>query len=202
MDASRSMLAEFKSPYNFWAEAIATACHATNRLYLHKHLNKTPYEILTGNKPSIHYFRVFGCKCYILKKGNRLSKFEPRAFEGIFVGYGTDSHTYRVYNKTTGLVSETCNVKFDEHDGSQVGQVDLGDVGDELPPQAIRRMGVGFYLPVEEDLVDEGEGQSSTQVMPSPTQDPHNDDHDQVDLLHQEDEVQESASPESSVINT
>jgi transposase InsO family protein len=71
MDAARTMLAEFKSPYNFWAEAISTACHATNRLYLRKGLDKTPYEILTGNKPSIHYFRVFGCKCYILKKGNR-----------------------------------------------------------------------------------------------------------------------------------
>ena len=101
-----------------------------------------------------------------------MSKFEPRAFEGIFVGYGTDSRTYRDYNNATRLDSETCNVKFDEHDGSKVGQVDLGDVGDEMPPQAIRRMGVGFYLPVEEDLVDEGEGQSSTQVMPSPTQDP------------------------------
>lgn len=32
MDAARTMLAEFKSPYNFWAEAINTACHATNRL--------------------------------------------------------------------------------------------------------------------------------------------------------------------------
>ena len=156
MDAARTMLAEFKSPYNFWAEAISTACHATNRIYLRKGLNKTPYEILTGNKPSIHYFRVFGCKCYILKKGNRLSKFEPRAIEGIFVGYGLDSRTYRVYNKTTGQVTESCNVKFDEHNGSQVGQVDLGDVGDEMPPQAIRRMGVGFFCPVEEPLVVEG----------------------------------------------
>jgi hypothetical protein len=62
MDMARTMLAKFKSPYNFWAEAINIACHATNRLYLHKGLNKTPYEILTGNKPNIKYFRVFGCK--------------------------------------------------------------------------------------------------------------------------------------------
>jgi transposase InsO family protein len=56
MDMARTMLAEFKSPYNFWAEAINTACHATNRLYLRKGLKKTPYEILTGNKPNIKYF--------------------------------------------------------------------------------------------------------------------------------------------------
>jgi hypothetical protein len=86
MDAARTMLAEFKSPYNFWAEAISTACHATNRLYLCKNLNKTPYEILMGQKPNIKYFRVFRCKCFYLKKGVRLSKFDSKALEGIFVG--------------------------------------------------------------------------------------------------------------------
>ena len=86
MDAARTMLAEFKSPYNFWAEAINTACHATNCLYLHKGLEKTPYEILNGHKPNVGYFKVFGCKWYILKKGTRLSKFESKADVGIFVG--------------------------------------------------------------------------------------------------------------------
>jgi hypothetical protein len=149
MDAAITMLAEFKSPYNLWAEAINTACHATNRLYLHKGLNKTPYEILTGNKPNVKYFKVFSCKCFMLKKGSLLSKFEPSTIDGVFVGYASDSHTYRVLNKTSGVVEETCNVRFEENDGSQVGQVDLGDIGDEMPPQAIRRMGVGFFCPIE-----------------------------------------------------
>ncbi|KAK1612328.1 hypothetical protein QYE76_036001, partial [Lolium multiflorum] len=61
MDMARSMMAEYKSRYNFGAEAISTACHSSNRLYLRKGLNKTPYEILTGNKPNISYFKVFGC---------------------------------------------------------------------------------------------------------------------------------------------
>ncbi len=111
IDAARTMMAEFKSPYNFWAEAINTACHASNRLYLRKGLNKTPYEILTGNKPNLKYFRVFGCKCFILKKGARLAKFDSRAHEGIFVGYATNSHAYRVLNKSTGLTEETCNMR-------------------------------------------------------------------------------------------
>ena len=70
-----------------------------------------------------------------------------------------------------------------------------------MPPQAIRRMGVGFYLPVEEHLLAEGEGQSSTQVEPSPTQDPHDDDQDQDDHPQQEEQVQESSSPESPGAN-
>src|SRR4051812_30873909 len=152
------MMAEFKSPYNFWAEAINTACHATNRLYLRKIFNKTPYEIITGKKPNIKYFRVFGCKSFILKKGDRLSKFESKTNEGIFVGYASNSHTYRDYNKSSGLVEESSNVEFDEHNGSQADKSDLNNVGDEIPPQDIRRMGVGRILPVEEPLVVEGEG--------------------------------------------
>ena len=61
---------KFKSRYNFWAEAISTACNATNCLYLRKSLDKTPYEILSGHKPNVSYFKVFGCKCYILIKGS------------------------------------------------------------------------------------------------------------------------------------
>ena len=164
MDAARTMLAEFKSPYNFWAEAISTACHATNCLYLRKGLDKTPYEILTGKTPNLIYLRVFGCRCLILKKCNRLSKFESKTEVGIFVGYVSDSHTYRVYNKSSGAIVEFANVKFDEDNGSQVGQFGVCDVGDEMPPQAIGRMGVGFFRPVEEPLAVKGEGQCSTQV--------------------------------------
>src|SRR3954471_11272046 len=152
LDMARTMLAEFKSPYNFWAEAISTACHSSNRLYLQKILDKTPYEILTGNKPNISYFRVFGCKCFFLIKGVRLYKFESKALEGIFVGYGAESHTYRVYNKLTGIVLESCSVEFDENNGSFVGKVDVCDADVEIPQDAIRRMGVGFSAPLRNPL--------------------------------------------------
>jgi transposase InsO family protein len=36
IEAARTMIMEYKSPYNFWTEAISTACHATNRLYFRK----------------------------------------------------------------------------------------------------------------------------------------------------------------------
>jgi transposase InsO family protein len=62
----RTMLDEYKTSDRFWAEAINTTCHATNRLCLHKLLKKTSYELLTGNKPNVSYFWVFRSKCYIL----------------------------------------------------------------------------------------------------------------------------------------
>jgi hypothetical protein len=59
IEMAKTMLDEYKTPRHFWAEAVETACHATNRLYLHKLLGKMAYELLTGNKPQVGYFRVF-----------------------------------------------------------------------------------------------------------------------------------------------
>src|SRR3954463_11066039 len=49
IEMAGTMLDEYKTPKKFWAEAVETACHATNRLYLHKLPGKTAYELLTGN---------------------------------------------------------------------------------------------------------------------------------------------------------
>jgi transposase InsO family protein len=48
IDMARTMLGEFKMPEWFWSEDVNTACHAINRLYLHRLLKKTSYELLTG----------------------------------------------------------------------------------------------------------------------------------------------------------
>jgi transposase InsO family protein len=65
IESARTMLDEYKASDRFWAEAINTTCHIINRLYLHLLLKKTPYELLTSNKPNISYFRAFGSKCYV-----------------------------------------------------------------------------------------------------------------------------------------
>ena len=62
IDSARTMLDEYKVSDQFWAKAVNTACHAINRLYLHKILKKTSYELLTGNKPNVSHFRSFGSK--------------------------------------------------------------------------------------------------------------------------------------------
>ena len=127
-----------------------------------------PYEILTGHKPNVSYFKVFGCKCYILIKGTRLSKFESKAQEGIFVGYAAESHAYRIFNKTTSRVVETCDVEFLEDNGSREEQSVSSAAGDGIPSEAIGRMGIGFFQPIEGHLVADLEGPSSTHVEPSP----------------------------------
>jgi transposase InsO family protein len=96
IDMTGSMLSEYNVSQSFWAEAINTACYCSNRLYYHPLKEKISYELLNGRKPNIAYFRVFGYKCYILKKGTRLSKFEKKCDEGFLLGYSTTSKAYRV----------------------------------------------------------------------------------------------------------
>jgi hypothetical protein len=66
LDMARTMLDEYKTSDRFWAEAVNTACYAINRLYLHRILKKTSYELLTGKKPNVstgyYAFRMHVCK--------------------------------------------------------------------------------------------------------------------------------------------
>ena len=115
---ARTMLDEYKTPDIFWCDAVNIACHAINRLNLHKKLKKTSYELLTGNKPKVSYFRVFGCKCFILNKKPKTSKFAPKVDEGFLLGYGSNEHAYHVFNKIFGRVEIAVDVTFDESNGS------------------------------------------------------------------------------------
>jgi transposase InsO family protein len=131
LDMARTMLDEYKTPDQFWAEAINTACYSINRLYPHRILKKTSYELLTGKKANVSYFRVFGSKCFILIKRGRKSKFTPKAIEGFLLGYDSNTRAYRVFNKSTALVEVSCDIVSDETNGSQVEQVDLDELDDE-----------------------------------------------------------------------
>jgi hypothetical protein len=147
LNMARTMLDEYKTPDRFWAEAINTACYSINRLYLHQILKKTSYELLTGKKPNVSYFRIFGNKCFILIKRGRKSKFAPKAVEGILLGFDSNTRAYRVFNKSARLVEVFCDIVFDETNGSQVEQVDLDELDDEEAPcVTLRNMSIGMCV--------------------------------------------------------
>jgi hypothetical protein len=108
------MLDEHRTPRRFWAEALNTACYVSNRIYLRVHKKKTWYELMHGRTPKVSHFHVFGCKCFILKKGKKLNKFEARSVDVIFFGYASHSRAYRVLNLETNHIVDTCEVTFEE----------------------------------------------------------------------------------------
>ena len=177
---ARAMLDDYGTSEDFWAEAINTACHASNRVYLHRLLGKTPYELLIGRKPNISYFRVFGCKCFIYKK-KRLGKFEKRCDVGFFVGYASNSKAYRVFNQTTGMIEETCDVEFDETNGSQGEMFSHDDVDDEPLRDAMKNMTIGDVKP-EEVHEDNDQGGENSPSRPSTSMSPHVDENEEREI--------------------
>ena len=116
IEAGKTMINEAKLPQYFWAEAVNTACFTQNRSLINKAYNKTPYELWRGRTPNIAFFKIFGCKCYILYNGKEhRSKFAPKADEGIFVGYAKHSKAFRVFNRNSLKIVESVHVTFDEH---------------------------------------------------------------------------------------
>nr|GEZ82145.1 hypothetical protein [Tanacetum cinerariifolium] len=123
------------------AEAITTACFTQNRSIIHKRFDKTPYDLMNKKKPNINFFRVFGCRGYLLNDyedvGKLKAKGDIRVFVGyskesfsfnsedvgklkakgdigVFVGYSKESSAFRIYNKRTRKIHESVNVNFDE----------------------------------------------------------------------------------------
>jgi hypothetical protein len=112
LDMARTMLEEYKTSDQFWAEVINTACYSINRLYFHRIIKKTSYELLTSKKPNVSYFKFFGSKWFILVKRGRNSKFAPKVVEGFLLGYDSNTRAYRVFNKSTGLVEVSRDIVF------------------------------------------------------------------------------------------
>ncbi|GKC64378.1 retrovirus-related pol polyprotein from transposon TNT 1-94, partial [Tanacetum coccineum] len=114
VEAARTMLSAAKVPLFFWAEAIATACFTQNRSLVIPRHEKTPYHIINARKPSVKFFHIFGSLCYIVRDGENLDKMKEKGDACIFVGYSTQSKSYRVFNKRTRIIVETIHVNFDE----------------------------------------------------------------------------------------
>ncbi|KAJ9544376.1 hypothetical protein OSB04_024083 [Centaurea solstitialis] len=111
VEAARTMLTFSKLLLHFWAEAVASCLFHPKLI---SYYQKTPYELVYNRPPSIKFFRVFGCECYVKNDKDNLDKFSPKGDEGVFIGYAKDSPSYRVYNKKTRCVVESTNVDFEE----------------------------------------------------------------------------------------
>ena len=85
--------------------------------------------MLQGKKPNVEHFRAFGCRYFILNNGkDHLEKFDSKADEGIFLGYDSNSTSYRIFNKRTLIVEISVHVTFDESNLSKVENIRASDV--------------------------------------------------------------------------
>nr|GEZ63842.1 hypothetical protein [Tanacetum cinerariifolium] len=114
VEATRTMLTFANLLLFLWAKAIATPFFTQNRLIIQQRFDKTPYELMNKRKPNIKFFRVFGCRFYLLNDYEEVGKLKAKGDIRVFVGYSKESDAFRIYNKQTRKIHESVNVNFDE----------------------------------------------------------------------------------------
>nr|KYP71451.1 Retrovirus-related Pol polyprotein from transposon TNT 1-94 [Cajanus cajan] len=96
---------------SLWGEALKTTDYILNRVTI-KAVNKTPYELWTGKRPSIKHLHIWGCSAEARPYRPHGSKLESRIVSCYFVGYPEHSWGYKFYNPTTKSFFETGNARF------------------------------------------------------------------------------------------
>jgi hypothetical protein len=132
------------------------------------HTNSSPVK-----SPMFHVLESLVANVLFLLKEVENLNLLPKVVEGFLLGYDSNTRAYRLFNKSTGLVEVSCDIVFDETNGSQVEQVDLDELDDEEAPCiALRNMSIEDVCTKESEEPTQAQDHlsSSNQASP-PTQD-------------------------------
>ena len=105
LETTRCLLFDSGLPKMMWGAAILHAARIKN-LVVRRGEEKCPAELMRGIKPKLPISKLsfFGCTDFMRKRDGEVSKLEPRALEGKFVGYTERENGYLVYIPNTRKV--------------------------------------------------------------------------------------------------
>jgi hypothetical protein len=95
-------------------EVVATAVFILNQSPTQSVDGKMPYEVWHGAKPTIHFFRTFGCVAHVKQGSKKLGKLDDRSTPMVFIGYKPGSRAWRFYNPVTKRVHVSHDAIFEE----------------------------------------------------------------------------------------
>nr|GEY97623.1 retrovirus-related Pol polyprotein from transposon TNT 1-94 [Tanacetum cinerariifolium] len=110
IEAARTMLTYAQAPLFLWVEAVATACFTHNRSIIRLRHRKTPENV---------------------------SKLQPKADIGIFIGYAPTKKAFRIYYRRAKRIVETIHVDFDELTAMASEQSSSGPALQDMTPGTI-----------------------------------------------------------------
>ena len=108
-NCTRALMFESNIPSSLWPFAIKYATFLRNRTY-NERIGCTPLEKATGKKPDVSKIKLFGSKCYVYDQFS--SKLEPKALEGVFLGYDEKSPSMLILDPNTHEIRKSVNVKL------------------------------------------------------------------------------------------
>jgi transposase InsO family protein len=108
-----AMLRRSQLEPKYWLESAMNAIHTLNRCATTGvPKGSTPYELWTGHKPSVAYFRCFGSKCFARVDDKQRKVLNNKTIPCIMLGY--EGGGYRLLNKATNKIIIRRHVIFDE----------------------------------------------------------------------------------------
>lgn len=90
---ARAMLDDYSTSEDFWAEAINTACHATNRVYLHRLLGRHLMSSSLGGNPTSPTFGSSVTSASSTKRKGSVNSKNVVILVSLWVMHQTQRHT-------------------------------------------------------------------------------------------------------------
>jgi len=131
MERVRAALLDAGTEEELWAEALASVVHVLNRSPK-AGLDVTPLEVLTGRRPYVSGFRVWGSRAWALKPKKQQGKLEPRTDVGRFVGDTGGGKAYRILEDGTNKFCERRDVLMEEKPAKADSSGDGSSAGPQL----------------------------------------------------------------------
>ena len=89
--------------------ALEIACFVLNNIPS-KLVSKTSYEIWSGHRPNLSYFRIWGCPTYV--KRLQTDKLNPRSDKCNFIAYPKETRRYYFYLPAEQMVFVSSKTHF------------------------------------------------------------------------------------------
>ena len=105
-----------KLPQRAWAECTNTATYLLNMLPCSSNENSmSPNQAYDGIIPDVSKLRAFGCTAFVHIPNSLRNPLDPKATQGILVGYSDNGSAYRIMTDIkTGKIVTTKHVTFAE----------------------------------------------------------------------------------------
>ena len=110
MNLVRAMINARKLPKRFWLLAAQYAVYIMNRTPK-AGKDQARHQILFGAIPSYKNLLEFGTPVMFHNHDPGIKKMQDRAFEGMFVGFWEEDHTYKIFDNATSQLISTRTIK-------------------------------------------------------------------------------------------
>ena len=195
LEMARCLLIDSRLHKMMWGAAILHATRIRN-LVVRRREEKCPAELMRGIKPklSISKLSIFCCTVFMRKRDRDISKLEPKALEGKFVGFteGDNGHLLYVPN-TRKFVADRDVINKESEVGSISDNTETPDLLDEGSQQ------LGIWHP-DDGHKDDGnkEEQGSSTAVKEEWHDVESVNTQETTLRRDASDVEEAAPEEES----